>query len=197
VVHSEGELYEGKHPNTIFVVKFANEIRGTSMRAQKYTRETINSLGVSDRGFPHFEIGDTVAVYVKVNEGSKKRTQIFEGDVIAMHNNGASSSFTVRKIAVNSISVERIFPYYSPIIEKMEVKRHGDVRRAKLFFLRERIGKAARVKEKVLTRKQREIKQTMHRKRTFLKPIEAVKTAEVAPEPTSVAAPEQEAKDTK
>jgi large subunit ribosomal protein L19 len=145
------------------------------MRAQKYTRETINTLGMYKRDFPHFEIGDTIAVSISVKEGSKQRTQVFEGDVIAMHKNGASSTFTVRKIASNSISVERILPYFSPIIEQIVVKRHGEIRRAKLFYLRDRIGKKARVKEKVMTRKQREHRQTTRTGMVMPEPIAPVR----------------------
>lgn len=126
------------------------------MKAKKYTRETIKDLGILDRKFPNFEIGDAIIVSQKIKEGDKERTQEFEGDVIAMRGKGISSTFTVRKIASNSVSVERIFPYYSPLVESVEVLRKGDVRRAKLYYMRDRIGKAARVKEKVLTRQQKQ-----------------------------------------
>jgi len=122
------------------------------MKAKKYTKETIRELGMYDRNFPTFIIGDTVAVSQRIKEGDKERIQVFEGDVIAMHKNGASSTFTVRKIGANSIAVERIFPLYSPKIEFVRFIRHGKVRRAKLYYMRKRIGKAARVKEKVMTK---------------------------------------------
>ncbi|NRB21217.1 50S ribosomal protein L19, partial [Candidatus Dependentiae bacterium] len=89
-------------------------------------------------------------------EGNKERLQVFEGDVIAMHNKGASTTFTVRKIAANAISVERIFPLYSPKIASIKFIRSGKVRRAKLFYMRGRKGKAARVRELVLTKEQKQ-----------------------------------------
>jgi large subunit ribosomal protein L19 len=125
------------------------------MKAQKLTRETIRHLGVADRNFPQFEIGDHVAVSQWITEGNKKRVQVFEGDVIAMHKKGASSTFTVRKIGAGSIAVERIYPFYSAIIDSIKVIRKGDVCRAKLYYLRDRIGKRAQVKEKVLTKEAR------------------------------------------
>lgn len=98
-------------------------------------------------------IGDTVRVHQEISEGDKKRIQIFEGIVIAIKNAGAGKSFTVRKIATNSIGVERIFPVMLPSIKKIEIKRQGQVKRAKLYYLRERIGKAAsRIKEKATVR---------------------------------------------
>ncbi|MCL5875459.1 MAG: 50S ribosomal protein L19 [Candidatus Dependentiae bacterium] len=126
------------------------------MKANKFTRETIRELGMYKRDFPDFKIGDAIAVSQKIKEGDKERTQIFEGDVIAISNNGASSTFIVRKIGANSVPVERIFPYYSPLIESIKFIRRGQVRRAKLYYIRERVGKAARVREKVVTREQRE-----------------------------------------
>lgn len=97
---------------------------------------------------PNFRPGDTVAVQIRVQEGERERLQAFEGMVIARRNRGARSSFTVRKVSYGE-GVERVFPLYSPVISKIEVKRKGDVRRAKLYFLREREGKAARIREKV------------------------------------------------
>src|SRR3990170_1140085 len=92
--------------------------------------------------------GDTVRVHQEIVEGDKKRVQVFEGIVIAIKNRGAGKSFTVRKIAANSIGVEKIFPVQLPSIKKIEVKRQGDVRRSKLYYLRDKVGKAAtRVKE--------------------------------------------------
>lgn len=126
------------------------------MKAQKYTKETIREIGMYKRSFPEVHIGDSVAVSQRVKEGNKERLQVFEGDVIAMHKNGASSTFTVRKIGANTIPVERIFPYYSPHIESIRFIRKGEVRRAKLYYMRGRIGKAAYVKEKVLTKEQKE-----------------------------------------
>jgi len=122
------------------------------MKAKKYTKETIGQLGMTSNKFQPFNVGDTVAVSLRIKEGDKERIQVFEGDVIGMHKKGASSTFTVRKIASNSIAVERIFPFFSPKIESVKFVRHGQVRRAKLYYMRDRIGKAARVKEKVMTR---------------------------------------------
>ena len=95
---------------------------------------------------PVFRVGDTVKVHVKVKEGEKDRIQVFGGTVIAMKGGGTGSTFTVRKIS-DGIGVERIFPMHSPIIGKIEVVRRGKVRRAKLYYLRDRKGKAARVEE--------------------------------------------------
>lgn len=93
-------------------------------------------------------VGDTVRVHQSIKEGSKSRVQVFEGIIIAIKGAGMGQSFTVRKIATGSIGVERILPTHLPSIEKIEVKRAGKVRRAKLFYLRDRIGKAAtRLKE--------------------------------------------------
>lgn len=101
-----------------------------------YNEQTIN-------------VGDQVRVHQEIIEGSKKRIQVFEGLVIAIKNRDINRTFTVRKIATNNVGVEKIFPVSMPTIKKIEVKRQGDVRRSKLYFLREKIGKAAsRVKEK-------------------------------------------------
>ena len=97
---------------------------------------------------PEFGPGDTVVVQVKVKEGSRERLQAFEGVVIAKRNRGLNSSFTVRKIS-NGEGVERVFQTYSPTVAEIQVKRRGDVRRAKLYYLRGRTGKAARIKEKL------------------------------------------------
>lgn len=128
------------------------------MKAKQYTKETINQIGMNAKAHPGFGIGDTVVVSILIVEGDKKRIQDFQGDVIAEHNNGASSTFTVRKIGANAISVERIFPLHSPIIDSIKVLKKGDVRRAKLYYLRDRVGKAAKIKEKVLTKEQKEQK---------------------------------------
>ena len=97
---------------------------------------------------PEFGPGDTVAVQVRIKEGSRERLQIFEGVVIAKKNRGLNSSFTVRKIS-NGEGVERVFQTHSKLITEINVKRKGDVRRSKLYYLRERSGKSARIKEKV------------------------------------------------
>lgn len=95
-----------------------------------------------------FNVGDTVKVYAKVKEGNRERTQIFEGTVLKRQNGGARETFTVRKTS-NGIGVEKTWPLHSPIVEKIEVIRRGKVRRAKLTYLRKRVGKAAKVKELV------------------------------------------------
>ncbi len=100
------------------------------------------------RDIPAFAPGDTVVVQVKVKEGNRERLQAFEGVVIGIRNRGLNSAFTVRKIS-HGEGVERVFQTYSPNIADIKVKRRGDVRRAKLYYLREREGKAARIKEKL------------------------------------------------
>ena len=97
---------------------------------------------------PAFAPGDTVVVQVKVKEGNRERLQAFEGVVIAKRNRGINSAFTVRKIS-HGEGVERVFQTHSPTVAEIKVKRRGDVRRAKLYYLRERTGKAARIKEKL------------------------------------------------
>jgi len=100
------------------------------------------------RAVPDFAPGDTIVVQVKVKEGNRERLQAFEGVVIAKRNRGLNSAFTVRKIS-HGEGVERVFQTYSPLIDSIQVKRKGDVRRAKLYYLRGRTGKAARIKEKI------------------------------------------------
>ncbi len=95
---------------------------------------------------PEVAIGDTVKVHCKIKEGDHYRTQIFEGTVIAKQHGGISESFTVRRVA-HGCGIERVFPIHSPMIEKVELVRHGRVRRAKLYYLRDRVGKAAKVKQ--------------------------------------------------
>lgn len=101
---------------------------------------------------PTFAPGDTVVVQVKVKEGDRERLQAFEGVVIAIKNRGLNSAFTVRKIS-NGVGVERVFQTHSPIIASLAVKRRGAVRRAKLYYLRDRTGKSARIREKLPARK--------------------------------------------
>ncbi|MGI9017672.1 MAG: 50S ribosomal protein L19 [Euzebya sp.] len=97
---------------------------------------------------PDFGPGDTLRVHVRVTEGERSRIQIFEGDVIGRSGSGVRETFTIRKISFNGVGVERIFPVHAPIIDKLEVVRHGKVRRAKLYYLRDRVGKKAKIKEK-------------------------------------------------
>ena len=101
---------------------------------------------------PAFAPGDTVVVQVKVKEGDRERLQAFEGVVIAIKNRGLNSAFTVRKIS-SGVGVERVFQTHSPVVAAIEVKRRGDVRRAKLYYLRDRSGKSARIREKLPARK--------------------------------------------
>lgn len=134
-------------------------------KAAFYTKETIQSIGMKDRQFPAFGIGDRVIVSIRIKEIAeatkgkakgtkevKERLQGFEGNVIAMHNKGVSTTFMVRKIADNSIAVERIFPLYSPLVDSIKVLGKGDVRRAKLYYLRKKVGKKAHVKQLVETK---------------------------------------------
>jgi large subunit ribosomal protein L19 len=110
----------------------------------------MSAIDVVERGQltqrPRMKSGDTVRVHVKIREGDKERVQVFEGTVIGMHRGGLRASFTVRKVSAGQ-GVERIFPLHSPIIQKVEVVRSAKVRRAKLYFLRDLKGKAARMKE--------------------------------------------------
>ena len=116
----------------------------------KIEQEEIARLS-ANKTLPSFAPGDTVDVSVNVDEGTRKRTQAFEGVVIAKRNRGLNSSFIVRKISSGE-GVERTFQTYSPLIASVEVKRRGDVRRAKLYYLRDRSGKSARIKEKLQAR---------------------------------------------
>lgn len=105
----------------------------------------------SAKPMPDFKPGDTIVVQVKVKEGERSRLQSYEGIVIAKRNRGYNSSFTVRKIS-HGVGVERVFQSYSPILDSVEVKRRGHVRRAKLYYMRELSGRAARIKEKLSLR---------------------------------------------
>ena len=112
---------------------------------QKLEEEEIKRMG---KKLPEFSPGDTVIVNVGVVEGERKRVQAYEGVVIAKKNRGINSSFTVRKVSSGE-GVERTFPTYSPLIDSIELKRKGAVRRAKLYYMRQRSGKAARIREKI------------------------------------------------
>lgn len=127
-----------------------------SMKSRILTRETILNIGVTDRNFPEFAIGDTIEVGQTIKEGEKERVQLFEGDVIARNNNGVASTFTVRRIGANGIGVEKIFPIHTPSLSSIRLVRRGVVRRAKLYYIRDRVGKAARVEERILTREQKD-----------------------------------------
>jgi large subunit ribosomal protein L19 len=114
------------------------------------TNKIISELNAEqmEKELPEFSPGDTVVVQVKVKEGSRERLQAFEGVVIGKRNRGLNSAFTVRKIS-HGVGVERTFQTYSKLVDSIEVKRRGDVRQAKLYYLRELSGKAARIKEKL------------------------------------------------
>lgn len=133
-------------------------------KALGYTKETIAQIGATKRNFPAFGVGDTIAVSFRIIEKEKdkgkekgkekERLQVFEGAVIAMRSTGASSTFTVRKMGAHGVSVERIVPINSPLVASIAIVKKGDVRRAKLYYVRRLVGKAARFKEKVLTQEQ-------------------------------------------
>ena len=109
---------------------------------KELNKETLSNAA------PQVSIGDTVKVHVKVKEGNRERIQIFEGTVIAKKHGGIEETMTVRRISYG-VGVEKVFPVYSPSIEKIEIVRSGAVRRAKLYYLRSRVGKAAKIKEKI------------------------------------------------
>lgn len=130
------------------------------MKAKGFTKETIRDLGIQERSLPPFEVGDLINVVQRVIEQVKdkggktvvkERSQGFEGNVIAINNNGSSSTFTIRKMSTHNVAVERIFPFHTPLIESITVLKKADVRRAKLFYVRDRVGKAARIKEKIVS----------------------------------------------
>jgi large subunit ribosomal protein L19 len=138
------------------------------MKAKGLTRETIKQLGIYERNFPSFKVGDTIAVSQIIKERVKKeggkgeeekqRIQVFQGDVISQRGSGICRTFKVRKMGPNNVAVEKTFPYYSPLIDSIELVRRGKVRRAKLFYIRNLVGRAARITELVLTRKEKEKK---------------------------------------
>lgn len=107
--------------------------------------QAVESAHVRD-DIPEFRAGDNVKVHVRVVEGGRERVQVFEGLVIARNGDGPRASFTVRKLSFG-VGVERVFPVHSPIIQKIEITRRGDVRRSKLYYLRDRVGRSARIKE--------------------------------------------------
>ncbi len=114
--------------------------------------DQLDSLQMQGKAIPEFSPGDTVQVQVKVKEGTRERLQTFEGVVIARRNRGLNSAFTVRKISHN-VGVERVFQTYSPLIDSITVTRRGAVRRAKLYYLRNLSGRAARITEKLISKK--------------------------------------------
>lgn len=108
--------------------------------------DEIDKASIRD-DIPEFRAGDTVKVHVRVVEGNRSRVQVFQGAVIRIHGGGVGETFTVRKVSFG-VGVERTFPVHNPVIEKIEVSARGDVRRAKLYYLRDRVGKAARIPER-------------------------------------------------
>lgn len=108
----------------------------------------ISESSLKTENVPQMSIGDTVKVHVKIKDGDKYRIQIFEGTVIAKKHGGINETFTVRRVA-HGCGIERVFPVHSPVVDKVEVVRSGKVRRAKLYYLRNRVGKAAKVKEQI------------------------------------------------
>ncbi len=114
---------------------------GTNLKVYEIEQEQLRP-----NPLPEFKAGDTVRVHYKIREGGKERTQLFEGVVIKRHNGGLRSTFTVRKMS-SGIGVERVFPVHSPMIGRLEVKSRGRVRQARLYYLRQRRGKAARIRE--------------------------------------------------
>ncbi len=148
--HLQQPIHRGVFGHGPFVQLFTIKITGKIKMnlIQTLEQEEIARLG---KNIPDFSPGDTVVVSVNVVEGNRKRVQAYEGVVIAKRNRGINSAFTVRKISSGE-GVERTFQTYSPLIAGIEVKRRGDVRRAKLYYLRGRIGKSARIKEKLTSR---------------------------------------------
>jgi large subunit ribosomal protein L19 len=113
---------------------------------QEIIKQIENEQLKTDR--PDFRVGDTIRVYARIKEGTRERIQMFEGTVLKRQNGGLQETFTVRRMSYG-VGVEKTWPLHSPIIDKIEVVRKGSVRRAKLFYLRDRVGKAAKVKEKI------------------------------------------------
>jgi large subunit ribosomal protein L19 len=120
-----------------------NALNARTMDLIKYVQEKY----VETKEFPSFQAGDTITVYYKIREGEKTRTQFFRGDVLQRSGSGVTETFTIRKMSGN-IGVERIFPVNMPNLEKIEVNKRGKVRRARIFYQRERTGKSARIKER-------------------------------------------------
>jgi large subunit ribosomal protein L19 len=121
------------------------------MKANRLTKETIKYLNITEKNFPVFKVGDTILVSVKVIEGEKERIQDFEGVVMGMKGDGIQKTFRVRKLAAGGIPVERIFPYYSPIVNGIRLISKGVVRRAKLYYLRKKKGRDAIVEKEVIS----------------------------------------------
>ncbi len=110
-------------------------------------RNEIENRLITKKEYPNFKSGDTITVYYKIKEGDKERVQFFKGDVIQRKGAGLTETFTIRKMS-NGVGVERVFPVNAEIIEKIEINKAGKVRRARIFYIRERTGKSARIKQK-------------------------------------------------
>ena len=126
--------------------KSCYEKEGDSVMNQEIIRQIENEQLKTDR--PEFRVGDTIRVYARIKEGTRERIQMFEGTVLKRQNGGLQETFTVRRMSYG-VGVEKTWPLHSPVIDKIEVVRKGSVRRAKLYYLRDRVGKAAKVKEKI------------------------------------------------
>ena len=120
----------------------------TGGKRQWISCENFIEKNMPEKAAPDVTVGDTVRVHLRVKEGNRERIQVFEGTVIAKKHGGINETFTVRRISYG-VGVEKVFPLYSPVIEKVETVRKGQVRRAKLYYLRDRVGKAAKVKVKL------------------------------------------------
>lgn len=127
---------------------FVELVEERHLRELNERGSSVEEGGKAKTAIPDFSVGDTVAVQVVITEGEKTRLQRFEGVVIAKRNRGLNSSFTVRKIS-HGFGVERTFQLHSPLIDSIQVNRRGDVRKAKIYYLRERSGRSARIKEKI------------------------------------------------
>ncbi len=119
-----------------------------AMDAIKFVEQDFNET----KELPNFSAGDTVSVSYKIKEGNKERIQVFQGTVIQRRGNGVNETFTVRKVS-GGMGVERVFPLHSPSIDSIKVNKEGSVRRARIFYLRDRTGKSARIKEKIVVKK--------------------------------------------
>ncbi|HSW76772.1 MAG TPA: 50S ribosomal protein L19 [Candidatus Saccharimonadales bacterium] len=144
------------------------------MKSKKINKETIQDLAVRETNFPEFNIGDVIEVSQWVLEGTTKRLQAFQGNVIARSNNAGSSTFTVRKVSADGVAVEKIYPVYSPIIDSIKLVSKAKVRRAKLYYVRHKVGKSALIKEKI-------VKKTKEVAVAPTKAVSAPKVKEVAP----------------
>ena len=133
----------------IYPIKIGNSMYDRLKKSEEKKMDALKLIAQDSMkaDAPKFEVGDTVKVHVRITEGNKTRIQVYEGTVIAKKHGGISETFTVRRVA-HGCGVERVFPLHAPSVEKVEVVRMGKVRRAKLYYLRDRVGKAAKIKSK-------------------------------------------------